>query len=174
MKRNDSPDFVGLEELKRKQREQLYNFECWAASGKWNEFHRHHYDWWMFPYNQPSSYGEAYTVYDYEVNLLKKDSIFARRYLRGVELLLLSWGWKLKDHKMVDNPDLFQDWADWPIRLYKCASSLLLFGFEKEFESVRMYALHLISEEKNFWYDGKDCSELFRMEILNMSELSEF
>ena len=44
MKRNDSPDFVGLEELKRKQREQLYNFECWAASGKWNEFHRHHYD----------------------------------------------------------------------------------------------------------------------------------
>ena len=73
MKRNDSPDFVGLEELKRKQREQLYNFECWAASGKWNEFHRHHYDWWMFPYNQPSSYGEAYTVYDYEVNLLKKD-----------------------------------------------------------------------------------------------------
>ena len=37
MKRNDSPDFVGLEELKRKQREQLYNFECWAASGKWNE-----------------------------------------------------------------------------------------------------------------------------------------
>ena len=46
---------------------------------------------------------------------------------------------------------------DWPIRLYKCASSLLLFGFEKEFESVRMYALHLISEEKNFWYDGKDC-----------------
>lgn len=72
MKRNDSPDFVGLEELKRKQREQLYNFECWVASGKWNEFHRHHYDWWMFPYNQPSSYGEAYTVYDYEVNLLKR------------------------------------------------------------------------------------------------------
>lgn len=83
MKRNDSPDFVGLEELKRKQREQLYNFECWAASGKWNEFHRHHYELVVFPYNQPSSYGEAYTVYDYEVNLLKKDSIFVRRYLRG-------------------------------------------------------------------------------------------
>ena len=55
-----------------------------------------------------------------------------------------------------------------------CYFYLLLFGFEKEFESVRTYALRLISEEKNFWYDGKDCSELFRMEILNMSELSEF
>lgn len=75
---------------------------------------------------------------------------------------------------MVDNPDLFQDWADWPIRLYKCASSLLLFGFEEEFESVRMYALRLISEEKNFWYDGKDCSELFRIEVLYANDLPSF
>jgi len=34
MRRNDSPDFVGLEELKCRQWEQLYNFECRAASGK--------------------------------------------------------------------------------------------------------------------------------------------
>lgn len=172
MKRNDSPDFVGLEELKRRQREQLYNFECWAASGEWNEFHRRHYDRWMFPDSRPNSYGEAYTIYDYEVNQLKKDSIFVRRYLRGVELLLLSWGWRLRERKMVDNPEQFQAWSDRPVRLYRCASSLLLLGFEEEFDSVRTYALRLISEEKNFWYDGKDYSILFYLEVIYVHCLS--
>lgn len=170
--RNDSLEFVGLKELKRKQREQLYEFECWAAAGEWNEFHRRYYDWWMFPCSQSGSYGEAYTVYAEEINELKRDSIFVRRYLRGVELLLLSWGWRLKDRKMVDQLQGFQEWANRPIRLHQCASSLLQFGFKEEFDSVRMYALRLVGEKKNFWYDGRDCSELFRLKILYVHGLS--
>ncbi|MDR3268256.1 MAG: hypothetical protein LBT83_04230 [Tannerella sp.] len=161
MKSNTSPQFVGLDELKRKHKAQLADFEQWAASGNWNAFHLHHYDWWMFPYDKSSAYGKAYTVYEAEVSELKKEDEFINNYLRGVELLLLSWGWDLKRRCLVKNPGTHQCWADWPIRIHKCGSSLLLFGFDDVFQSVKMYAKHLINERAYFGYDGKDRSELF-------------
>lgn len=172
MKSNTDPAFVGLEKLIAKQRCQLDDFERWAVRNEWLEFHRNHYDWWMFPYNKPSRLGQAYTVYEHEVNELKKNPYFIRHYLRGVELLLLSWGWDLYRCRQIDNPAPYQEWADWPIRLYKCAASLLLFGFTKEFDSVRRYATLLIRQGKNFWYDGKDYSELFRLKLLYIHGLS--
>lgn len=89
-------------------------------SEDWMAFHIHHYDWWMFPYDKGSAYRKAYTIYEAEVAELKKDEEFIRNYLRGVELLLLSWGWDLKRQCFVENPDKHQKWANWPIRLYKC------------------------------------------------------
>jgi hypothetical protein len=115
----------------------------------------------MFPYDKSSAYGKAYTVYEAEVLELKKDDDFINNYLRGVELLLLSWGWDLERRCFVENPGTSQCWADWPIRIYKCGCSLLLFGFDGVFQSVKMYAEYLINEGKYFWYDGKDRSELF-------------
>jgi hypothetical protein len=50
---------------------------------------------------------------------------------------------------------------DWLIRLYKCARSLKLFGFEEEFRSVREFALPLIEAGGNFRYFRRDCSEIF-------------
>jgi hypothetical protein len=161
MKTNINPDFVGIEELKRKHSAQLALFEQWAASGNWSAFHRSHYDWWMFPYDKSSVYGKAYTVYEAEVLELKNDELFVKNYLRGVELLLLSWGWDLKQQRLVENPGQYQKWANWPIRLYKCGCSLLLFGFEDIFQSVKMYAQLLIEQGFDFWYDGKDRSLLF-------------
>lgn len=172
MKNNTDVSFVGLEELKRRQADQLSDFISWAASGRWDEFHRYHYDWWMFPFDKSSSYGEAYTVYEYEVNELKKDKLFIRNYLRGVELLMLSWGWVLDKRREVDHPATEQHWANWPIRLYKCGMSLLLFGYYDVFKSVRVYAQLLIKEGYDFWYDGEDLSELFRFKILYVHGLS--
>jgi hypothetical protein len=45
MKSNTDASFVGLDELKRKQKRQLDDFERWAASGYWQAFHENHYDW---------------------------------------------------------------------------------------------------------------------------------
>jgi hypothetical protein len=162
MKNNTDPNFIGIEKLKSKHGVQLAMFEQWAISGDWLSFHRSHYDWWMFPYDKSSAYGKAYTVYEAEVYELKSDAQFIQNYLRGVELLLLSWGWNLKQQSFVENPGQYQKWANWPVRLYKCGCSLLLFGFDDTFQSVKKYAHTLIEEGYDFWYDGKDRSLLFR------------
>lgn len=165
MRRNISPEFVGLEELKKQHAVQIARFELWAARRKWIMFHHSHYDWWAFPYGCHSgSYGAAYAIYDYEAELLKQDEVFIKRFLRGVELLMLSWGWNLYGRCYVQNPDSDQCWHNWPIRLYKCAKSLKLFCFEEEFASVRMFAIPLIESGLNFWYGDRDCAEIFQKE----------
>ena len=165
MRRNESPDFVGLEKLKKRHADQIMLFESWAAAGNWMGFHSSHYDWWTFPYGCHSgAYGAAYAIYEHEAEQLKQDKEFIKHYLRGVELLMLSWGWDLYGKCEVKDPDPGQCWQDWPIRLYKCARSLKLFGFEEEFTSVRMYALPLIEAGLNFKYRERDCAQIFVQE----------
>lgn len=82
-----------------------------------------------FPYGCHSgAYGAAYAIYEHEAQLLRQDEEFIGRFLRGVELLMLSWGWDLRGRFNVADPDPDQRWQDWPIRLYKCAKSLKLLG----------------------------------------------
>jgi hypothetical protein len=82
-------------------------------------------------------------------------------YLRGTELLMLSWGWDLKKARNIDHPENGQSWHNWPIRLYKCAQSLKLFGREEELRSVLTYGRILLSQGKDFSFNGKDLSRLF-------------
>ena len=159
--KNEHPEFVGLEALKAKQAAQLAVFEEWALNNDWQHFHASHYDWWMFPYSQPSQFGFAYVVYASETEALKQDSLFIRSYLRGVELLFLSWGWDLQNEVEVPEPAHDQKWHNWPIRLHKCAMSLQEFGFVREFDSVRKYARMLIRQGVSFEYNGRDLSALF-------------
>lgn len=161
MKRNEHSDFVGIFPLMARQKRQLDDFEKWAAAGDWREIHLAHYDWWMFPIDAPSSYGYAWTVYEGDITALKQHADYIQNYLRGVELLALSWGWDLAKQDFIANPAADQRWFDWPIRLYKCAKSLQLFGFETEFESMRQYALHLIGENTPMEYNGRDLGEFF-------------
>src|SRR5437016_1421392 len=127
MKHNTSPQFVGIEQVKAKQKWQLDLFEEWASKGQWSQFHEAHYDWWMFPIDASSrAYGLAYTVYDGDVADLKQDEVFIGNYLRGAQLLAASWGWDLFAHDYIPNPMPDQRWHDWPIRLFKAAQSLKL------------------------------------------------
>jgi len=162
MKRNTNPEFVGLQRIKDKQREQLELFEEWASKNQWINFHESHYDWWMFPIDDPSSYGYAWTVYEGDVQELKKDGNYIRNYLRGAELLALSWGWDLAKREHIPNPMPDQRWQNWPIRLYKASKSLKLFGFEEQFESMRMYARDLMQKGKDMTYNGRDLSLFFK------------
>lgn len=91
-KRNASPDFVGIARLKADQRRQPDEFERWAANGQWGRIHHSHYDWWMFPIPAPSSDGLKWTVYAGDIAELKADEAYVRDYLRGVALLMSSWG----------------------------------------------------------------------------------
>lgn len=161
MKRNTDPQFVGVGEIKRQQAKQLAAFEQWAAQGNWGAFHHAHYDWWMFPIDKPSSYGMAYVVYAGDIAELQQDPVYIANYLRGVELLMLAWGWDAAKRQPVANPQPGQQWSQWPIRLHKAASSLLLFGFSETFESLRAYALTLLAAGQSFAYNGRDLALLF-------------
>lgn len=159
--KNEHTEFIGLETLKTKQAAQLQLFEEWTRKKDWHRFHASHYDWWMFPYGKHSQFGFAYTVYESEIQALKQDPTFIRNYLRGIELLLLSWGWNLQKENMVPEPGVHQHWHNKPIRLYKCAKSLQEFGYMSQFNSVRKYARLLIQQDVSFEYNGRDLSELF-------------
>lgn len=158
--RNTDPSFVGIAELKRKQAGQLADFERLAARGDWRGIHQAHYDWWMFPIDEASQHGLAYTVYPGDIAELQRDAEYMRSYLRGVELLARAWGWDLAGQRYLPNPQPGQGWSRWPIRLYKAARSLQLFGYTAEFESLRLFALDLIGQGEPFRFGG-DLSKLF-------------
>lgn len=160
--RNIDPEFVGIEELKRKQKWQLDKFEEWAATGNWEMIHGSHYDWWMFPISSPSKFGFGWSVFEEEINELKKDENYIRNYLRGVELLALSWGWDAKKAGYIPDPTPSQCWHNWPIRLYKVARSLAIFGFNDYYQSMRKYAQDLIKQKVKMTYGGSDLGVYFQ------------
>ena len=162
MDRNTHAEFVGLAKIKEKQKWQLDLFKAWAAKGQWSQIHSSHYDWWMFPIDEKSSYGFAWTVYDGDVLELKKDGQYMQDYLQGVDLLATSWGWDLSAQTYIDHPHPDQRWQNWPVRLYKCARSLKLFGFMAQFESMKKYANALMGKGENMTFKGHDLSQLFK------------
>jgi hypothetical protein len=162
MRYNTDPHFVGYEVLKSRQREQLDSFEAWAINNLWGSFHVNHYDWWMFPIDEPSRFGYAWTVYEGDVVELMNDEAYIRNYLRGVELLSLSWGWDLYNRNYIAGPQGDQSWQGWPIRLYKASKSLKLFGFDHLFESLRTYANDLMDNGESMEYNGRNLGLLFR------------
>lgn len=162
MKYNTDVAFVGLPRLKEEQYKQLQQFEMWAEANYWMGIHSSHYDWWMFPIDEPSSFGYAWTVYEGEVFELKQDSQYIERYLRGVTLLGLSWGWDILQQDYIPNPKHDQTWQDWPVRLYKAAKSVKVFGFDTYFESLKKYANILMQEGVEMSYGRHDLSWLFK------------
>ncbi len=161
LRRNINSSFVGIAELKRRQAEQLAAFERWAARGEWQAIHNAHYDWWMFPIDEDSQHGARYTVYAGDIAELKQDPAYVRNYLRGVELLALAWGWDLAARRYLEQPQRGQAWSDWPIRLYKAARSVQLFGYADVFESLKAFALDLIQKGESLRYGRDDLARLF-------------
>lgn len=161
MKRNTDPAFVGLPALKDQQRRQLEIFEPAVRRADWRAIHHAHYDWWMFPIDEPSSYGLAWTVYEGDVVELKQDAGYLERYRRGVDLLATSWGWDLSRRAWVPPPQPDQCWQRWPIRLYKATKSVKLFGCRTEFESLKSLGRVLLQRGETMHY-LRDLSGLFR------------
>jgi hypothetical protein len=145
-------DFVGIAELKAKQLAQLEMFRRWASESQWDAFHSHHYDWWAFPIDKPSSFGEKYILTPEAISSLRDDSEFIARLAESAQLLIKSWGWDWKTNKPVDHPSSEQGWANWPIRLSKCNRSLKIFGLTDLVKSSQAYARWLEEHGQSFDY----------------------
>jgi len=156
MATNTEIDFIGIQQLMQLNIAQFEKFNQWMVAEDWVSFHSNHYDWWAFPIDKPSNYGFAYTVYDEDIAQMKNDEEFMRKHQLGAAYLLLSWGWDAKTNQTVSNPDIAQSWADWPIRLAKCARSMWLFDQSKQFESCLEYAQYLQGSGTSFGYNGRD------------------
>ncbi|MGI9197250.1 MAG: opioid growth factor receptor-related protein [Candidatus Nanopelagicales bacterium] len=167
-RRNDHADFVGCPEIVRRQAETLALFRAAAGAQDWASIHDGHYDWWMFPIDQPSSHGYAWTVYPDEIDDLAATAGFLDDYLDGARILLLSWGWEVASRRLVDDPAPDQDWQDWPIRLEKCGRSLWLFSQQglaaagEAYGSVREYATLLMARGVNMHYRDRNVWHFFR------------
>jgi hypothetical protein len=161
MKSNTDPSFVGIEKLKHKHHTQIVDFKNWAKNNDWERFHASHYDWWVFPANRRSSYGLTWVVYEEDIAHLKQDSLFIEEYLLGVELVSASWGWDLYKSAHIQNPQPGQSWHHWPVRLYKAAYSVRLFGYPDMFDSLKTYARYLLDKSESMSYNSKDLSWLF-------------
>lgn len=151
-------DFIGFEKLIEKRNATLSEFRVWNANRDWKSFHDNHYDWWMFPYERPSSYGYTYSVFEYEQQTLKQIPRFLSCQSEAAQLLLFSWGWNIKHNEPLWNPDLNQTWAFWPIRLFKCSRSMKLFGLLDEYGACVEYAKYLVGNNISLDYRGKDLS----------------
>jgi hypothetical protein len=158
---NTDSAFAGLDRLKTTHSDQIEKFEIWAARGEWELFHSSHYDWWTFPIQKPSAYGLEWTVYEGEVSILKNDAQFLQRYQRGVELVSASWGWDLLKKDYITQPAPGQSWHHWPVRLFKAALSVQLFGYDEFFDSLKLYALDLLRQGEAMEFNGHDLSWLF-------------
>ena len=162
MTRGRAGEFVGCTRIAEQQAETLRMFRAAEHDRDWARIHRAHYDWWMFPIDQPSSWGFAYTVTQADIDEMLGIPGFLRDYRVGVRILLLAWGWNVADMGPVRDPDPEQCWQGWPIRLEKCGRSLWLLGQRDLYDSVRAFAMNLIGDGVPLSYRGRDCGDFFR------------
>ncbi len=157
---NEDPKFAGLEAMKAKHASTLRDFRRWAAARDWMAFHQNHYDWWMFPTDEPSGFGLAYTVFDEEIEELKQDTRYMANLVEGAVLLGRSWGWDVTAVAPIPRPDHGQEWQNWPIRLYKATKSMKLFELDEAYRSLRQYGRGLLAQGMSFEY-SRDLTWLF-------------
>ncbi|MCU0465953.1 MAG: hypothetical protein MUF38_15470 [Anaerolineae bacterium] len=161
MHTNTDPTFVEIDGLKAEHAAQIDRFRAWAAAHQWNTFHRSHYDWWAFPIDLPSTHGVKYTVYAGDIEQLNTDPAFVTNHRDGLALVALSWGWDIHAAEELAEPEDYQSWQDWPVRLYKMAYSAKLFGRTDNFASLRTYAHILMQRGTVFRYGRHDLSAVF-------------
>lgn len=61
----------------------------------YSTFHSSHYDWWAFPVDKPSSYGQKYQVFPEDKEQLIKDKHFITALRTNAILVSRSWGYDL-------------------------------------------------------------------------------
>eukprot|EP01102_Stenamoeba_stenopodia_P020957 TRINITY_DN8329_c0_g1_i1.p1 TRINITY_DN8329_c0_g1~~TRINITY_DN8329_c0_g1_i1.p1 ORF type:complete len:178 (+),score=24.06 TRINITY_DN8329_c0_g1_i1:58-591(+) len=170
--------FVGCEALKQQHRTQLKFFESWVSSGQWMKIHNAHFDWWMFPIDEKSaSKGVKYTVSLEHVQKLKSDAEWMVAYRRGVEILLLSWGWNINHRTEVERSERDkkngQRWQHYPVRLYKCIKSLMLFRESDYVESIKQYVTTVLKVTPE-GLDPRDNDSIRVVYLLDLPEKSQY
>lgn len=153
--------FIGLAMLREQHAQQVATFERWAAACDWYAFHENHYDWWAYPVNRRSGYGDRYKLTPEAVEALQHDGAFLTLWRRGVALGCLAWGWSLAEGRYIDHPQAGQAWANWPVRLYKMAVSARVLNQPAVVDQLRTLAEDLRAKGEVFMYDGRDLNWAF-------------
>ena len=167
-KKNNNRDFVKYDKMKEYMQNGdkghgpgLKQFKEWETSKSWNNIHSYHYDWWVFPIPDQSSYNLKYSVFLEDIKILKEDKVYVSNLKECARIVCLAWGWDLNNKKYIDNPDIIngQIWQDHSIRLFKMILSLLCFGLIDEANS----AIQLGKSISNikYIYNGRDYRYLF-------------
>ena len=170
-----SNEFVGVQEMKRLHQVgeeghaygSYEKFLEWANKGDWYLFGpmHHHYDWWMFPIADRSSYGLKYTVTEESVEELKNDEQYMKNYRHAIQLMFQSWGWDIEKGEAINNPDAEEqgmEWRNWDVRLLKVCKSMKLF-FPQE-DIYISNAFKFIKSIKNQLRDQKLFSVIGKIE----------
>lgn len=136
--------FVGVEALKRKQKNHLQKLQALASRGEWEHLREHTahvdsgFDWWMFPTDRSSAgQGDKYKLGKEDIEQLKADREFMESYRSGVKLVLLSWGWDAPSNNLVQNSK--QRWTNYQVRLGKMVHSLALFEEKELVQSIKKF-----------------------------------
>lgn len=83
------------EMIKNKCIQQSKDFILWDAKKSYATFHSAHYDWWAFPYDQPSSYRDLYQIGPQERAALLHDQDFIHALRTNAILVCRAWGYDL-------------------------------------------------------------------------------
>jgi hypothetical protein len=165
-KKNNDTDFVTYDKMKEYMQNGdkgpgLKQFKEWETFKSWNNFHRNHYDWWVFPIPDPSSNKLKYSVFLEDIKILKEDKDYVANLKECARIICLAWGWDLNKKKYIDNPDTIngQKWQDHPIRLFKMILSLLCFELIDEANSAIQLGKSI--SNINYIYSGRDYRYLF-------------
>lgn len=104
---------------------QLREFE---QQKRFHAIRNNHYDWWLFPINMDSQFGDKYNISDQECESLIAHPGFIDSYIEGISIVLNGWGWKDgKYDESIEPGDSSRFWNGYGVRLNKMAHSLLLF-----------------------------------------------
>lgn len=74
------------------------------ALKNYSEIHYSHYDWWAFPIDKCSSYGDQYKITEEDYKYLSKEKNFIQALRSNATLVCKAWGYDLIDAKDIDNP----------------------------------------------------------------------
>lgn len=166
--RNTYPEWVGIDEMVRLQRETFDRFLRWTTESAWHKFHRAHYDWWAFPINRRSNYGFTYTVFEEEIERLKATPAYVDVLLELARFQMGAYGWDLIGAGSMGDyrePDQRFTGETRVARLEKCARSLQLFGLCDAFQSVQAFANLLISKGVDMQWGRRNYADWWRTAV---------
>mmetsp|Transcript_870 Transcript_870/g.1875 ORF Transcript_870/g.1875 Transcript_870/m.1875 type:complete len:266 (-) Transcript_870:45-842(-) len=156
-----------IDAFKSKQHETLEKFRSCRENGNWEQLHRLHFDWWMFPIDDGSK-AEFNVSSEAEVQSLRDDPNWLQRYHESVELAAAGWGWDVQRAERIDPPGRGMAYRGWDVRLAKICRSLYIFHEAELLASMQKFAREVQQSEKNggsFFY-GRIClDELLYFEL---------
>jgi len=165
--RNTYPEWAGIDEMVRLQRETFDRFLRWTTESAWHKFHRAHYDWWAFPINRQSQHGYEYSVFEEEIAQLKTTPDYLDNLRELARLQMLAYGWDLDGCCSIAERGSNQrfEGGSRVARLEKCARSLQLFGLCDAFQSVQAFANLLIRKGVDMQWRNRNYADWWRTAV---------